>query len=48
MVSDVADVVGVREFYIKSDCEIAFVAFLICVMVTVAIVAYLRPSSNPT
>lgn len=48
MVSDVADIVGVWEFDIKGNCEIAFITFLICVVVTVAIVTNFMSRSYPT
>lgn len=49
MIGEVAYVVGMREVYVKRNCQIAFVViFLIGVMIAVAIVADIRTGSNPS
>lgn len=49
MVGDVAHVVGVREFDVEGYSEVAFVVvLLICVVITVAVVADLGTGPHPS
>lgn len=49
MVSDIADVVGVRELDVEGDSQVAFVVtLLVRVVITVAIIANVGTYSYPS